>query len=201
MIKLFVGIGLVILLGIALIGAYLSPDDLVQCPERPNRTDSQCQPVDAIVAISGGKTSLRAAEAIKLYKQGWAKLLVFSGAAIDEDSPSNAQIMRQQAINDGVPASAIRIDESARTTRQNAEKTKLLLVKLNPSRLIVVTSPYHQRRASIDFSNVFGKNVTVLNHPVQNDPDWPVLWWVTLRGWWLGGGELLKIAFTHAGES
>ena len=56
------------------IGYYLSPQD-------------NLAKVDAIVAISGGETDARTAEAIKLYKDGWATHIIFSGAALDPNSP------------------------------------------------------------------------------------------------------------------
>ncbi len=62
--------------------------------------------VDAIVAISGD-TGARADTAITLWKAGWAPLIVFSGAAIDPESVSSAEIMRREALRQGVPESAV----------------------------------------------------------------------------------------------
>ena len=185
---------------IAGIGAYLSPDDLASCSQTPDER-SKCQKVDAIVAVSGGKTHIRAAEAIQLYKDGWADYLIFSGAAKDEDGPSNAAVMRRQAIEAGVPAQSILTDESSRTTHQNAKETAEIIQENNINRIIVVTSPYHQRRAGLEFDRLTGESVHVLNHPASHDPDWGAFWWLTPRGWWLAGGELVKITVTHAGES
>src|SRR6266542_2939374 len=52
---------------------------------------------DAIVAISGD-TGARAETAIALWKQGYAPIIVFSGAAIDPESVSSAEIMRREAL-------------------------------------------------------------------------------------------------------
>lgn len=201
MLKRIIGIiVIIIVVATALIGVYLSPDDIATCDTGPNARDI-CHSADAIVALSGGNTDIRAAEAIKLYKQGWAPLLIFSGAALDEDSPSNASVMMQQAIDAGVPSKAIITDDNARTTHQNAEYTDEIINRYHIARLIVVTSPYHQRRAGLEFSRIVGPSVQIINHPTPNDPDWPWYWWATPRGWWLAGGELIKIGFTHAGES
>ncbi|HEY1085628.1 MAG TPA: YdcF family protein [Candidatus Saccharimonadales bacterium] len=185
--------------GIALLGSYLAPDDLKSCSEKPT-DQTGCQQVDAIVAVSGGNTEIRTAEAIRLYKNGWAKYLIFSGAAFDEASPSNASVMRHQALDAGVPAEAILTEDSARTTRQNAEKTNSLFNEYDISHVIIVTSPYHQRRAGLEFQ-IFAPNVEVINHPARDDPDWTWYWWATPRGWWLAVGELAKTGATHAGES
>ena len=200
MIKLLGIVAILLAVLVAAIGTYLSPDDLAKCQASPDTT-VQCQKADAIVAVSGGNTSVRAAEAIKLFKAGWGERLIFSGAAQDTSGPSNALVMKNQAIAAGVPSDKIIIDEFSRTTHQNAEETDQLIQNYHISRLIVVTSPYHQRRAGLEFKQIFGPNVQVINHPASNDPDWPGYWWLTPRGWWLAGGELVKITVTHAGES
>lgn len=182
------------------IGSYLSPNDLRGCEEQPTG-QGKCQKVDAIVAVSGGETAIRTAEAVDLYQQGWADYIIFSGDAFDKDSPSNASVMRIQALSAGVPGSAILTEETSRTTHQNAEKTNELLDQYDIKSIIVVTSPYHQRRASLEFHQFVGDKVRILNYPVQNDPDWPWYWWATPRGWWLAGGELVKIGAVQAGES
>ena len=71
------------------IGAYLYIDDLRSCGQAPTTSDA-CRSADAIVAVSGGDTLARADEAIKLYRNGWARYIVFSGAAADKSGPSNA---------------------------------------------------------------------------------------------------------------
>jgi uncharacterized SAM-binding protein YcdF (DUF218 family) len=191
-----------IVIFITVVSVYLTPDDLKGCAGVSQ--NSGCQKADAIVAISGGNTSDRAVEAIKLYKQGWADTIIFSGAAADTSGPSNAVVMRRQAIAAGVPANAIETESQSQTTKQNAERTKALLVKVGSggaNRVILVTSPYHQRRASLEFTALAGPGITIINHPVQNDSDWPTLWWLTPRGWWLAMGELVKIIAFYMGES
>lgn len=124
---------------------------------------------DAIVVISGGQTTTRAQEGIKLYQAGLAPKVIFSGAAMD-DGPSNATAMRAQALEAGVPASAIEVDEDAQNTYQNAVNAKRLLEgddaapAVSRQQIILVTSPYHQRRATMTFGKILGGNYTVLNH-------------------------------------
>lgn len=199
---MFKGLVIVVLisvLSVLAIGAYLTPDDLATCEQQPNNRVI-CEKADAIVAVSGGSTTLRAGEAIKLYKNGWADKLIFSGAALDENSPSNASVMRQQALREGVPESAILVDETSRTTHENAAQTAQILQNNQIQRLIVVTSPYHQRRTSLEFEQIAGNTTIIINHPVQNDPDWPKHWWITPRGWWLAIGEMAKIIINQTGD-
>lgn len=191
---------LIVILAITFIGHFLAPDDLATCDATPG-AKSGCHKADAIVAVSGGKTSYRTAEAIKLYKNGWSDKLIFSGAAQDEYSPSNAEVMRTQAIKAGVPAEAITIEPAARTTHQNAGNAETLFEQYDINQIIVVTSPYHQRRAGLEFQNLTNAAREVRNHPAANDPDWSMWWWLTPRGWWLAGSELLKIGAVQSGNS
>jgi uncharacterized SAM-binding protein YcdF (DUF218 family) len=194
---------LILIISIGLISVYLTPNDLRNCQSEPS-SDASCQQADAIVAISGGKTSVRAAEAIRLYKDGWASTIIFSGAAADTTGPSNADVMRRQAIEAGVPSEDIRVESASQTTKQNAERTKQVLMQVaggGAKRIILVTSPYHQRRASLEFRMLAGDGIAIINRPAQKDPDWPAVWWLTPRGWWLAGGEIVKIIAFYAGES
>lgn len=200
MIKTILTIGAAGALIVALIGVYLSPDDLQKCNAAPS-SKIGCEKVDAIVAVSGGNTPLRTEEAINLYKNGWSDYLIFSGAAKDTSGPSNAAVMRKQAIDDGVPSGAIFVEGSSKTTHQNAEFVDTIFKNNNIDSVIVVTSPYHQRRAGVEFRHRLGTDATVFNHPAANDPDWPWYWWATPRGWWLAGGEVVKITAAYVGES
>lgn len=197
MIKVIVVPLIIIIVITSLIGVYLAPNDLRACQAQPSN-ENGCQAVDAIVAVSGGNTSLRAAEAITLYKNGWAKYLVFSGAAQDTTSPSNATVMKDQALAAGIPASVIIVENASRNTRQNAQNTSKLFTERAISKVIVVTSPYHQRRAGLEFQSTVSQSITIKNHPVSNDPDWPWYWWATPRGWWLAIGEVAKIGVSQA---
>jgi uncharacterized SAM-binding protein YcdF (DUF218 family) len=133
---------------------------------------------DVIVAISGD-TGARANTAIALWKQGYAPVIVFSGAAVDPDSVSSAEIMRREALRQGVPESATLIEPASATTEENASEVTKLMVQRRMRSAILVTSPYHQRRAALLFTRAFGPAGLVLrNHPAR-DPEWnPDLWWL-----------------------
>jgi uncharacterized SAM-binding protein YcdF (DUF218 family) len=186
-------------LAIVGISIYLQPDDLAGCNDVVG-TQSKCRTVDAIVAVSGGDTQARTNEAIKLYQNGWAPKLIFSGAAEDKSGPSNAAAMETIALKDGVPTSAIELDEYSNTTKQNAEDSETIFKKDNIQSVILVTSGYHERRASLEF-NKRTFNVLVLDHPAPNDQDWSFWWWATPTGWYLAISELAKIVAFYLGFS
>lgn len=196
MIKLLTTTALFFTAVIVGISIYLQPNDLSQCDQAPSAI-AKCQSVDAIVAISGGDTTARANWAIDLYKNGWSNTIIFSGAAQDKSGPSNAATMKTLAVTAGVPDSSIYIDEDSETTGQNALKTQEIFTSHNIKKIILVTSGYHQRRASLEFSKQ-SKGVVILNSPVKTDNDWSFWWWMTPRGWWLSGGELVKIIIFYA---
>jgi uncharacterized SAM-binding protein YcdF (DUF218 family) len=177
---------------------YLGPDDLSTCGNTPT-TESPCQVADAIVAVSGGDTAARTAEAVKLYQNGWAPKLIFSGAAQDKSGPSNAAAMRHEAQAAGVPFKDIILEEYGATTKQNAENTETLLQNNGIHSVILVTSAYHQRRAGLEFST--RSSAVVRNHPVHNDDQWSAFWWMTPIGWFLAVSEFIKIIAFYLGST
>jgi len=152
--------GFVLLVGV---GFYLSPQN------NPDKAD-------AIVVVSGGQTTSRAEKGIDLYKQGYAPNIIFSGAALD-DGPSNAFAMRDQALASGVPASNIYIDEKSQNTYENAVNSKAILQSLAASKIILVTSPYHQRRANQTFESVLGKDYQLIGVSAFDDRWSKSQWW------------------------
>lgn len=177
---------------------YLQPNSFYGCGETP-LDGTTCDKADAIVVVSGGDTSARTAAGINLYKQGWADYLIMSGAALDQSGPSNAAAMKLQAERAGIPESAILIDEEALNTQQNAQNTQSIIEERDFRDVILVTSGYHQRRASLEF-NKSTSNAVIRNYPIS-DSDWSWYWWATPRGWWLAGGEVVKIIAFHIGVS
>ncbi|MGD8374479.1 MAG: YdcF family protein [Candidatus Woesebacteria bacterium] len=173
----------------------LGTDDLKSCNEIPQST-GECQAADAIVAISGGDTDARTQEAVKLYKQGWAPKLIFSGAAEDKKGSSNAAVMKRTAVSSGVPESAISIEEYGSDTAGNAAGVAKIVSDQGLESIILVTSPYHQRRAYMEFSLALGTGVKVINHPTTTDQYWiPEIWWLNPYSWYLAGTELVKLMY------
>lgn len=147
-----------------------------------------CAAADAVVAISGGDTAARTAEAITLYENGWGRVLIFSGAAADKSGPSNAKVMQTQAIEAGVDPNAIIIDEVSETTAQNAAETSNIFKQHDITSAILVTSAYHERRAILEF-NSRATGVEIRGHPVPKDSQWGPFWWLTPVGWSLAISE------------
>jgi uncharacterized SAM-binding protein YcdF (DUF218 family) len=162
-------VGIVLCLGLAfaavlLVGSWLAVEDPLE-------------KADAIVAISGD-TGARAESAVTLWKAGWAPIIIFSGAAIDPESVSSAEIMRREALRQGVPESAMVIEPASATTEENAAFVARLMVERRMRSAILVTSPYHQRRASMEFARAFGPTALTFRNRPATDVEWNAfLWW------------------------
>ncbi|OLC42087.1 MAG: hypothetical protein AUH43_23385 [Acidobacteria bacterium 13_1_40CM_65_14] len=94
---------------------------------------------------AGGGAQERLKQAIDLYKGGYAPYLVFSSGYVY--SFREAESMRALAIDQGVPASVIVLEERATNTYQNVRFTNDILSDHRWRRILLVSSPYHMRRA------------------------------------------------------
>ena len=155
---------------------------------------------DAIVAISGD-TGARTESAIALWKQGYAPILIFSGASLDPESVASAELMKRTAVAAGVPAGAIVVEGTASSTEENAQRVAEVMASRRMRTAILVTSPYHQRRAAILFDREFGRaDLSFRNHPAD-DPEWdPNVWWLREPSRSLTLVELAKLAALVAGQ-
>ena len=176
---IFAGLAVAVFFGI---GFYLSPQ-------------SPLSKADAIVAISGGETDARTREAVSLYQDGWAANIIFSGAAADTKGPSNAKAMATAAEAAGVPPQAIQLDEASANTEQNALDVATIINGDNYHSIILVTSPYHQRRAYIEFRRALGPYFTIVNHSSYDQAWRRSHWWATPLSRSLTFSELQKVAY------
>lgn len=192
MIVRFVGsaIGLVVLV-IFVISLFLRVDSLSRCGSYPSDARG-CQAADVVIAVSGGDTAGRAQQAIDLYQRGWGKKLIFSGAALDKSGPSNAEVMRTQALKQNVPRDDIIIEKLSESTSENAGNTAEILAEQKIASAIIVTSGYHQKRTLIEFERQ-SPDVDFRIQPSVSDRQWSIWWWTTPYGWYLAVSEVVKI--------
>ena len=110
--------------------------------------------VDAIVVFSGdGESSYinqsyqrRTIDAIRFYKSGYAPLIILSSGK--DQTFSEVEIIRSLLINRGVPEYAIEIlGKYPRSTFENVALVKKTLKEHGVKSILLVTSPYHSRRA------------------------------------------------------
>jgi uncharacterized SAM-binding protein YcdF (DUF218 family) len=152
--------------------ALLLPGFVLEGPTEP------LTPSDAIIVISGDEAQARFYDGLALYRAGWAPRLIFSGAAWDGSS-SNAETMREMAIDDGVPSSVILVEPQGEDTYGNAVGTRDVMLERNLHSAILVTSPYHLQRAVLTFRAVFdGTDIRIVGRPAP-DGEWrKTNWWL-----------------------
>ena len=103
-----------------------------------------------------------------------------ASAATSWDMTLGACYMCEQAVRMGVPSEAILVEDGSLHTKENAEMVLALAKKHHMRRIILVTSPFHQRRTYLTFAKVFQlHNVEVLNY-YANTGEWhPATWFLS----------------------
>jgi uncharacterized SAM-binding protein YcdF (DUF218 family) len=129
----------------------------------PPIPQAQCPPADLIVALSGfaGENSRfpgeirwyysvdRFRKAVQLFRLQKAPLLLFTDTQTPGPGNDNtAELVRRAAIEDGVPADAIRLTRPVSTTAEEALAVKEFMAAKGGSRIILVTSAMHMGRAA-----------------------------------------------------
>jgi uncharacterized SAM-binding protein YcdF (DUF218 family) len=94
--------------------------------------------------------------------------LIVSGSHGDGAKPkrTEAALMADRIVELGIPPARIFLEEESRDTASNAAfVAERYLSKLEPRRLIIVTSPFHMGRSLITFGLVLGPSWPLEAHP------------------------------------
>jgi uncharacterized SAM-binding protein YcdF (DUF218 family) len=176
----FVSIGLLLLLAMA---AMVFPQPFLCVDSGPVQAD--------VIVILGGGSHERPARAAELFKEHAAPRIIVSGLG-------DCEINRRLLLAAGVPASAIELETGSRTTRENAQFTVKLLHEEKLTRVIIVTSWYHSRRALACFRH-YAPELKFYSRPsyfATARADWPHnrignrvrLEYAKLLGYWIHDG-------------
>lgn len=155
-------------------GSYLIADE-------PRRT------ADTIVVLSGS-TPDRILEAVDIYRDGYAPLLVLtrgsSAPGIEElrarggEMAEPHEVNRSIAVQLGVPAAAIRIVEGgAGGTVTEAQVVIDDLRRMQVKSALIVTSKLHTRRAGWIYRGMAGDEIDFTTCASTYDPYRPDRWW------------------------
>ena len=96
---------------------------------------------------AGGGYQERVQHAANLYLAGYSSHLVFSSGFVF--AFQEAEVMRDLAVALGVPPEAIILERQASSTYENVIYTRDIMIANNWEQLLVVSSPYHMRRAML----------------------------------------------------
>lgn len=146
------------------------------------------QSSDAIFVLAGSQMT-RPLEAADLYATGAASRIVISADARDGGAmafeargvhvPSGAELARETLLKIGVPAEAILVPPRIHdNTAQEAATVYELARQYGWTRVIVVTSKYHTRRAGFAMRRALkGTGVDVVMRASRYDDADPEGWW------------------------
>ena len=125
---------------------------------------------DCILVL--GSHDLRVAErGAELYLKGWAPILIFSGGLGNLTkniwSEPEADKFAAMAMNLGVPAQAILIENRSANTGENILFTQQLLKEknLDPQSFIVLQKPYMERRSYATFKKHWPDKELIVTSP------------------------------------
>ena len=153
-------------------------------------------PVDTIIIMGGGDEG-RMNEALELYHENYARIIVLTetGVRIEEFDYMQSFDLSIQLLNNGVPSGNILITDSEVTsTLEEAYAVKQLLERRQFSSAIIVTDPYHTKRTSIIFKDVFSEqDIKLYFRPVT--PSWynSRTWFLSPSGWKFTILEYIKL--------
>ena len=141
-------------IGLAAIYLLVFNTNLLWWSARPLFVEAAPSHADAIVVFAGGVgesgkagggAQERLARAVELYRAKYAPVLILSSGYVY--SFHEADVMRAMAIDQGVPDSAIMLEQRATNTFQNVKFVDDILRDRRWTRILLVSSPYHMRRA------------------------------------------------------
>lgn len=132
------------------------------------------QKVEAIVVLAGGKG--RVEEGVRLFRESRAKHLFFVGV-----DPSVIKSDLYRPKHGDPSADNVILENASRNTLENSIFGRDLIVRSGVHSVLLITSRYHLKRASILFRNSLPRNITIIPYPVDS---------VNLKeSWWNHGGS------------
>jgi uncharacterized SAM-binding protein YcdF (DUF218 family) len=124
------------------------------------------QKADVIVAVGiglrmdGSLSNLSQAvaqKAVDLYKDKFSPTIIFTGGFV-QNSTTEAEAMRDYAIERGVPRKDTIIETNSVSTPANADETLKIIKKENFKSVLVVAQHIHARRVTFLFRKKLGDN-------------------------------------------
>jgi uncharacterized SAM-binding protein YcdF (DUF218 family) len=92
----------------------------------------------------------RIALAVRLWREGRGAVVIGSGG-LGRHPPAEARVIREGLVAAGVPAAAVRDEDTSRSTFENALNAIRIMRAEGYERAVVVTDAYHLPRALMTF--------------------------------------------------
>jgi uncharacterized SAM-binding protein YcdF (DUF218 family) len=188
-------VGLVLCLAMpAMLDAYAR---WLICTDPPGRAD--------VAIVLGGGEGERLGAAIRIWREGRVRALLIVDPGIPflpvysgEDSLTMGEVKRRIAIRRGVSEEQVMILKGPMSTYDEAVASRPLLEARGARRAIIVTSPFHSRRAGATFRRVFRGSpveISVEAMPLSISQDRPECWWTREHDQMAVFTETVKIFF------
>ena len=160
---------------IAAVGMYLLvfQTPVVWWLASPLRLSNPARQADAIVVFAGGVGESgqagggyqdRVRRALDLYQAGYATHVIFSSGF--RFAFREAEVMRDLAVANGADPGAITLEQAATNTHENIVFTHQILEQRGWRTVLLVSSPYHMRRAMLTWHRI-APDITVIPTPVE----------------------------------
>ena len=159
---------------VAILLACLIAVVLSDAPARFLVVDDPQAKADAVVVLAGDPDYERTLTAARLVLSGEARLLILTGG--QRGPGDGAESLRERALLAGVDPARIRMETTSTTTRESVLALVPILDREGVKSVLLVTSPYHQRRAFWCARRAWPGRL------IQNHPASPAGW--TPTGWW-----------------
>jgi uncharacterized SAM-binding protein YcdF (DUF218 family) len=146
------------------------------------------QKADAVFVLAGTRLE-RPLEAVELYKEEFAPLIVLSPGRPEPGErllrergirfPLEVELQRDALVQLGVPAAAIMATMGyVDNTAQEANLLRAMVAAHGWKRVIIVTSKYHTRRSAFAFRRgLEGTGAEAVMRASRFDPSDPAGWW------------------------
>ena len=158
-------------------------------------------PADAVVPLAG--SGERAPHAAQLQQAGYAHWFVATNMPLNIPGirATYGELVRREAILQGVPPEQILIAPgTVETTWEEALALRQLVEAQNWHSLLVVTDPYHTRRARLCFQQAFrDTGVAIAVRAIEGSTYDPEAWWKSTGGQRDTWTEYLKLALHLVG--
>jgi uncharacterized SAM-binding protein YcdF (DUF218 family) len=161
---------------------------------------------DAILVLSGSSVyDERLDHAIDLYRGGRAQTIVLTNDGLrgrwSRARQSNLYSIehgRDKLVAAGIPPERIvLLQPLVRNTYDEAVALRDYIVAHRSTRVLIVTSPYHSRRALWIIRRVVAPanaTVGIDSPPPGRQSPAPAIWWLSARGWQTVAAEYVKFA-------
>lgn len=168
-------------------------------------TDAPLDTADTIVVLAGSASYReRAREAARLLHEGRSSRILITNddlrgpwSKTEQRNPFFYELSLEELKNAGVPAHSVEVlKKPVTSTKEEGAVVKEYAAEHGLKSILVVTSPYHSRRALWVFNDAFrgtGTRVGLVHVALESSPPSAATWWLSALGWRLVPSEYGKM--------